>query len=1434
MNNILVQIYYSTSSKYIKFRKRLDKSISTGKFRQFTKRKQSQLLHKIERLRRRVMQLQTQLKLAAAGATISLFLNTSPVQAQTSLGPFVVPPPPLPFVQKPVPTFVDLDGDGDLDLVVGDLDSYSLHYFKNTGTSSKPNFEEISNVDSAYPFGNVGSLGSVADEYKSWVPAFTDVDGDGDYDLLLGVDERSPKYGTYDGPTYFFRNIGSATSPDFTSETGSTNPFDGIKSLRYAHPTFADLDNDGDSDLLLGGYYRSSTYDYLIQYWENTGTASAPAYVQNTSISLVQREAGNHLFYDNPSGRDNPAAFADLDEDGDLDFFFTISDGTGYNYSGSFDIGRIIYLRNDGDSFSPSFNGIFPSTSAPVDPTQTGPWMEDPGNPGKYLGNPFDAINQITPSNFNGYTSIAFADLDGDGDLDVTVGYDINDYYGNAQVFVYYENTGHGFFVQKPINGDVGNPLEGIDVGEYSSASFADIDGDGDIDVLASGNRYGYIGGCECYGDIPELIVFENDNGEFVEQGSIETDFSNLGIKPNPAAKLIDVNGDGRLDLVVPVFDEDNDNDGYVQYFEQDEYGEYNEVTGSDNPFDFISFNNQAYEVNLDLGDLDDDGDFDLIISSVDDELSAYKNTGTAQIPEFTSEPAWEAGFLTTFDFIPSSPKLIDLDHDGDLDIIVGKYDLWYYENTGTPAAPEFTEYDPGEVDNPVRNVLEGFANIVATPSLFDSDGDGDEDLISGNYYGIFSFSENVNTSPVTTIPAGTVTVIPGVTVHIVPTLDIVDEDNDLISQAIVSIEDFRPGEEILAFTPLEGITGSFNNITGVLTLTGKASISEYKVILKSITYQYIGPSSGGRISANSSKSSSGRTADVDLNRVITFKVLDQDFTNVALQAVSVAVSSVTVPKKVPTLLRPGNESTFTPSSGPQVIASGLLVSAAYIDNLQSARVFISNFVAQDELIFVNQNGITGNYNAATGELLLTGSSSVANYQDALRSVQFNNPTLAFTLVSRTIEFSVNDGTVSSNVLPTAVNLANQSPSLSLSTTNRFYGSGDLVIDNNLNVIDTDNPNLQSAEVVITTGFQSSEDVLAFTDQSGITGSYNNVTGVLTLTGSATKAEYQTALQSVIYKNSSVTPNKTVRTITFRVNDGNSFGIISSLVLNYNSAPVINVPALTGEVGQKISVDLTPLISDPDNNLIFSTIKILTQPTSGATALLSSSLLLTIDYEAFSFAGNDQLTVEACDVAGTCTQSVVNITVNNVPPAINVAPVETAIGGLVSISLTPSISDSNNNLDLSSLTISQQPISGALAIIDASNTLVVDYTGVNFAGTDNLKITVCDAVGACIEQTVTIEVNGDIEVHNGMSPNGDELNKYFELGNIVALEPNNKVSIYTRWGDKVFEIDNYNNLDRRFEGIGDNGKELVSGIYFYKVEFTSGRKELEGYLTIKR
>ena len=72
---------------------------------------------------------------------------------------------------------------------------------------------------------------------------------------------------------------------------------------------------------------------------------------------------------------------------------------------------------------------------------------------------------------------------------------------------------------------------------------------------------------------------------------------------------------------------------------------------------------------------------------------------------------------------------------------------------------------------------------------------------------------------------------------------------------------------------------------------------------------------------------------------------------------------------------------------------------------------------------------------------------------------------------------------------------------------------------------DVDNTNLASATVSITANFVTGEDVLGFTNQNGITGSYNAATGVLTLTGSATVANYQTALRSVTYVNTSDNPS---------------------------------------------------------------------------------------------------------------------------------------------------------------------------------------------------------------------------------------------------------------------------------------------------------------------
>jgi len=77
-------------------------------------------------------------------------------------------------------------------------------------------------------------------------------------------------------------------------------------------------------------------------------------------------------------------------------------------------------------------------------------------------------------------------------------------------------------------------------------------------------------------------------------------------------------------------------------------------------------------------------------------------------------------------------------------------------------------------------------------------------------------------------------------------------------------------------------------------------------------------------------------------------------------------------------------------------------------------------------------------------------------------------------------------------------------------------------------------------------------DVLGFTTQNGITGSYNAATGVLTLSGSSSVANYQSALRSVTYFNSSDNPSGAARTISYQVDDGQAANHASNIV----TAPV--------------------------------------------------------------------------------------------------------------------------------------------------------------------------------------------------------------------------------------------------------------------------------------
>ena len=134
-------------------------------------------------------------------------------------------------------------------------------------------------------------------------------------------------------------------------------------------------------------------------------------------------------------------------------------------------------------------------------------------------------------------------------------------------------------------------------------------------------------------------------------------------------------------------------------------------------------------------------------------------------------------------------------------------------------------------------------------------------------------------------------------------------------------------------------------------------------------------------------------------------------------------------------------------------------------------------------------------------------------------------------------------------------------PTINLTGTALVYTEGDgaVAVDAGLTVTDIDSANLTGATVRILFGYVPTEDSLNFVDQLGITGSYDAGTGLLTLTGPASVADYQTALRSVTYQNSSENPNTSNRTINFTVTDGTlmSGNNRTVTVVSVNDAPVL-------------------------------------------------------------------------------------------------------------------------------------------------------------------------------------------------------------------------------------------------------------------------------------
>ncbi|HEX8199475.1 MAG TPA: Ig-like domain-containing protein, partial [Isosphaeraceae bacterium] len=333
-------------------------------------------------------------------------------------------------------------------------------------------------------------------------------------------------------------------------------------------------------------------------------------------------------------------------------------------------------------------------------------------------------------------------------------------------------------------------------------------------------------------------------------------------------------------------------------------------------------------------------------------------------------------------------------------------------------------------------------------------------------------------------------------------------------------------------------------------------------------------------------------------------------------------------------------------------------------------------------------------------------------------------------------------------------------------------GQPAIPIDPELTITDANSPNVVGATVAITGNFAGTQDILRFSDQGGITGSYNPATGVLTLTGTAPIASYQAALRSVTYLNTSADPSTAPRTVTFTVDDGTGVGTSSAIrtiaVTAINNAPTLNpIPDVTlledagprtialtgigtgGEAGQALTVTATS-----DNpGLILNPTVTYTRP--GATGTLSFT-------PAPDASGTATITVTVTDTGDTAnggvnlTTRTVTVTVLPVNDAPTLGPIASPVsiledagprtialtgigtgGGEAGQALTvTAVSDNPGLIPNPTVTYTSPNATGTLSFTPAPNA----------SGTATITVTVADAGGTAnggvnlTTRTVTVTV----------------------------------------------------------------------------------------------
>ena len=509
--------------------------------------------------------------------------------------------------------WADINRDGKIDLIIGGEDG-TLKYYQKTATS----FEEKTGSDNPFDHIDVG--------YHS-IPIFADLDRDLDLELVIGEFNGNLNY-------YDF------VDEKWTQQIGDNNPFNDISVGYHSAPFFAHLDDDDDLELVIGKYDGTlSYYDLVDEVWtQQKGNKnpfndimvdghSIPTFADlddDLDLELVIGEEYRDLYYydfiegqwTEYSGSDNPfnhihvgyysaPSFSDIDNDKKLELIIGEEDGTLNYYNLIEENTWVQQTRLHGPFHDIDHNRLYSApTFANLDYDEDlelviggeegdltyydlvdGTWTQQ-----KNGHNPFHHID------VGHYSTPVFANLDTDKDLELVIG----EYDGTLN---YYDLVDEIWTQQK---GDK-NPFHHINVGTYSTPIFIDFNRDNELELVV-GESDGFLHYYTLVGE------------KWIKQTGPNNPFGNIDVGNNSALAFLNIDLDLDLELVIgreygnlqyyDLVGSGSNNDGTTQTWR---WARQEDQEDLENPFNSI---NVGYNSIPTFVNLDDDLDLELVIGS--------------------------------------------------------------------------------------------------------------------------------------------------------------------------------------------------------------------------------------------------------------------------------------------------------------------------------------------------------------------------------------------------------------------------------------------------------------------------------------------------------------------------------------------------------------------------------------------------------------------------------------------------------------------------------------------------------------------------------------------------------------------------------------------------------------------------------------------------